>query len=460
MNRKQVVGLLALCSAAGLAAQDCNVRDFGARPNDLEKDTVAIQAAIDACAERGGGRVLLPPGRFVSGHLKLKSNIEFHVALGAELEGSPDIVDYPKMDGAAGLDHGEDELKRDGLLVADHVDNVALTGFGTIDGRGIVFWDPGFLEQSVSRPTLPRPMPWVAFRHATAVRISDVHFVDSPSYGVTISESQFVRIERIRVTNHPKSPNTDGIQIVDSADIAISGVRIATGDDAIVLKSHRRAVEDIVVRDSVLESDDAAFKFGTGSEMPIRRISLLDTTIQRTRMGIALFMKDGGLFEDLEVRNVRFTGAPTRHTTEYPIYIDVDRRTAASKLGVIRDLRFENLRLTTRGNVLIQGHRLAPIDGITFSDVRLAIVGTPVDLTTLRGKPRGNALIGELLDSVDYARAPTHFMLAHARDVQIDDVRISAARAGRSLIKLVDVADAEAIERALQSVDGARDETP
>ncbi len=444
--------LLAACAAA--QAKDCNVLDYGAKPDDADKDTAGIQRAIDACAARPyGGRVVIPEGRWISGQVRLKSDVDLHVARGALLLGSPDIADYPRMNAVAGLDHGEDELKRDGLIVADDVQRVALTGSGTIDGNGEAFWGEGFMASGKSRPALPRPMPWIAFRNARDVRVRDLAFRNSPSYGVNITESSLVRITDIRIENATRSPNTDGIQIVDSSDVVIAGVHINTGDDAIVLKSHRRPIEDIVVRDSLLISDDAAFKFGTGSQQTIRRVSFVDSSIRDSRMGIALFMKDGGVYEDLLVRNVRFGGARTRHGTEYPIYFDIDRRSASSPLGRIRDIRLEGLRLESRGNLLIQGHPQAPIEGLRLRDVEFAVGGDAVALPGLRGKPRGNALIGELPDSVDYAREDAHLTLAHVRDARFEDVRILAPERGRQTMFLKDVSDGDALRATVNRRD-------
>jgi hypothetical protein len=289
-------------------------------------------------------------------------------------------------------------------------------------------------------------MPWIAFRNARDVRIRDLSFRNSPSYGVNITESSLIRIHDIRIENHVKSPNTDGIQIVDSRDVIIAGVHINTGDDAVVLKSHRSPIEDIVVRDSLLISDDAAFKLGTGSEQSMRRISLIDTSIRDSRFGITFFMKDGGLYEDILVRNVRFGGKRTRHSTEYPIYADIDRRNPTSTLGRIRDLRFEGLRLESRGNLLIQGHPLSPIEGLRMRDVEFVVGDDAVDLSALRGKPRGNALIGALPDSVDYARERAHITLAHVRGAMFEDVRVVAPAGRRTTLFRKDVEDSEGLE--------------
>src|SRR5947199_4241552 len=80
--------------SCGMAAT-FNVKDFGAAGDGRKKDTAAIARAIDACAKAGGGTVVVPPGKYLTGALRLKSYVTFEVEAGATLLGSPDPEDYP-----------------------------------------------------------------------------------------------------------------------------------------------------------------------------------------------------------------------------------------------------------------------------------------------------------------------------------------------------------------------------
>lgn len=432
---------LALCFVAATAtARDCHITEFGAIANDARVDTAAIQAAIDACSAGGGGRVVVPPGRFVSGSVFLKSHIELHLSHGALLLGSPNLADYAPSKESAG---SHTEGKRDGLLIAEKAEHVAITGAGIVDGNGESFWDPGFLASGKSRPSLPRPMPWVEFRDSRFITVRDTTFRHSPSYGVAFTRSSDVHVDNVKVFNDPRSPNTDGIQVNDSQRVTIRGVHISTGDDAIVLKSDNADVEDVVVSDSILTSDDGAFKFGTSSSKAIRRVTLRDTTMIDSRIGVALFMRRGGVFEDLEVRNLKFVGR-SRSWMEWPIYIDIDRRAEGNALGRIRDVRIEGMRIESRGNVLITGNPAALMENVTLRDIEFRVV-EPAALARLSNKPRGNVTAGTVPGSVDHSRENSHFTFGHIRGLVVDNVRVVGqpqAVAARRPVTLIDVAGA------------------
>ena len=433
---------LALClAAAPAAARDCLITEFGATAGDDKVDTKAIQAAVDACAAAGGGRVVVPAGRFVSGTVMLKSHIELHLVRGALLLGSPSLADYAPSQESAG---SHTEGKRDGLLIAEKAERVAITGAGIVDGNGESFWDPGFLASGKSRPSLPRPMPWVEFRDSRFIIVRDTTFRNSPSYGVAFTRSSDVHVDNVKVFNDPRSPNTDGIQVNDSQRVTIRAVHIATGDDAIVLKSDHRDVEDVVVSDSILTSDDGAFKFGTSSSKAIRRVTLRDTTMIDSRIGVALFMRRGGVFEDFEVRNLRFLGR-SRSWMEWPIYIDIDRRAEGNALGRIRNVRIEGMQIESRGNVLITGNPAALMENVTLRDIEFT-VSEPAPLERLSNKPRGNITAGTVPGSVDHSRENSHFTFGHIRGLVLDRVRLRGKPedlAARRPFTLIDVVDAQ-----------------
>ncbi len=110
----------------------CDARAMGAKGDGKTKDTVALQAAIDACAAKGGGEVRLAAGTYLSAPLSLKSHVHLVLQKDATLLGSPDVADYPLREDA--------KWRRVSLLHADKVTDIAITGEGIVDGQGQVWW--------------------------------------------------------------------------------------------------------------------------------------------------------------------------------------------------------------------------------------------------------------------------------------------------------------------------------
>ena len=124
-----LIALLNLIAATTRAAdkQALNVLDFGAKGDGATKDTAAIQKALDACGDNGGGTVLLPEGIFLTGSLALHANTTLQLSSRASLLGSPDIADYPLE-----TVRWEGEF-RDGhraLLSASNAANITITEIG------------------------------------------------------------------------------------------------------------------------------------------------------------------------------------------------------------------------------------------------------------------------------------------------------------------------------------------
>jgi polygalacturonase len=393
----------------------CDVTAFGAVADDEALDDDAIARAISACAP-SGGTVVLPSGVFLTGGVQLASDITFHLNGGAVLKGSTRLADYVAMRGLGGaeLERAEDANNR-GVLSAVGVRNVTLSGTGVIDGSGAAFW--GDLEN--------RPDFAVGFADCRNVRVRDVTIIDPAKYNVRFNNCDDVVVDGVTINAPMLSPNSDGIQIRDSADVRISNCLISTGDDAIVLKAHERNVERVTITNCRITSDDAAFKFGTGSQTVTRDITVSNVVITDSRYGVALFMQDGGVYENARFTNMVIqTGG--RHRREYPIYIDVDTRFGDGRFGTVRDITFDGLDIRTRGNILIGGQADAPVTGVTLSNIRMTVADA-VDLNATAGKPRGNRLQAQVTGAADFSGEVGHIVLGRTRGVTVRDVTVSGA---------------------------------
>ncbi|MEO1135825.1 MAG: glycosyl hydrolase family 28 protein [Pseudomonadota bacterium] len=440
-----LIGPVAFCSAHVSASEAeaavCRPQDRGAAPNDNAEDTAAIQAAIDACAGINGV-VSLSPGVWRTGGLTLGSDLVFRLEAGAELRLIPEIGKYIALN----PDAGEGD-RRYVALHAPHAKNLRIEGPGAINGSGPDFWDENFYALGIPRPTRPRPGPVIELADCKHVVVDSLRMENLPAYAIRFHRCFHGEAKRVVIHNDPRSPNTDGIQIRDSADITIRGADIATGDDAIVLKSGARAVERIKVEDSRLMSDDAALKFGTGSRHGVKDSVFRNITVEDSRYGVAIFAIDGGvhernLFEGLKIE----TGG--RHARTYPIFVDVDRREADRGWGGVSGLTFRDIEIASAGASLIAGNPKGPVSGLRLENISIARRGQTEALNRA-GKPRGNVTIKAQSESVDYSRENAELVLAHIRDLTILDVKPPPCNdlSGRRIVAAIDIAIAKGSDR-------------
>lgn len=407
----------------------CDVRLYGAYPGDETDDTAGIQTAVDDCKGKGG-KVLLEGGRYLAGSIELGSHMTFAIAAGSRLSAIPDIERFPlrkdvSATGNAGALSGDGYSEYRAFLYASKATGLTIEGPGMLDGQGPLFWDPGFIEGSQPRPSLPRPQQMIELVDGTDLTVRDLTLVDAPAYSIRFYRSDRVRAENIKIRNHPRSPNTDGIQIRDTSNAIIRGADINTGDDAIVIKSYARMVENVIVTDSILTSDDSAIKFGTAGYTGVRNSLFSNIIIRDSRYGIALFQMDGGLYQYNRFHNIQVeTGG--RWPRTYAVYVDVDRRREDSPWGRIEGLTFSEIESFSGGNWLIAGNGKSKIRDLTLRNVSLRLPERIADLSATVRKPRGNTLLTPNADSEDYSKVQAHFALANIAGLTVDGLTIDA----------------------------------
>jgi polygalacturonase len=213
------------------ASSTCDPHAYGAKGDGTVKDTAAIQAAIDACAAKGGGTVRLAAGTYLSAPIVLKSNITLQLDRGATLLGSSDHGDYPP----------KQEFRTPGLqslVSATHASNIAITGEGTIDGAGQSWWptarsikNSGVMGATFLRPRL------IVFDHCAHVLVDGVNIENSPMWQLVPYYSDDVTIRNVRLLAPADSPNTDAIDPFASSNVRIEHVFADVGDDNVAIKS-------------------------------------------------------------------------------------------------------------------------------------------------------------------------------------------------------------------------------
>ncbi len=383
-----------------------DVKAFGALGDGLTLDTAAIQRTIEACHAAGGGTVVFPAGNFLSATITLRSNITLDLSPGAVLLGSTRLADYPV---------------RKHLIFADGVENIALTGHGAIDGQGDAFFDQNM------RPLPERLAQLIEIENSRGIRVEGITVRKSGNWTFRVRHCDDVKIRGLSILNNLHAINTDGLQIDTSRNVFISDCRIETGDDCIVLKggagSAEAPIENVTVTNCVLRTSESALKFGTGTARDFRHCLFTNIVIRDSTIGIALMMKDGGTIEDVRFSNIAITTAPkSAQNLEWPILVDVERRTNASRLGHIRDVVFSGVTIYSKGRVLVEGMPGSPIEGIAFRDVALRLTG--YENIARAKKPHGGSKRGSD-DSLDYAKSPGAFIFAYVRGLDLEAVTVA-----------------------------------
>jgi len=376
-----MVSLIFFITAAAKAhgAASCDPRAFGAKVDGVSKDTAAIQAAIDACAQHSGGTVRLSAGTWLSAPIVLKSNITLELEKGATLLGSPDHKDYP----------AKTEFRAPGLqslVSATDATNVAIIGEGTIDGAGESWWeearahgDHGVMGSEHTRPRL------VVFDHCRHVRVEGVTIQNSPMWQLVPYYSDDVTIRNIRVLAPQHSPNTDAIDPFSSSNVRIDHVFADVGDDDVAIKSGQAnsAGPDDPSRDITIT--DCTFLHGhglsVGSEIAggVKNIRAERVHFDGTDNGIRIKAnRDRGndvgemVFRDIEMKNVKNALVISEY---YPKILppDTDPPQPVTRLTPhFHDITLENVTATDIVSAgAIAGLPEAPIRGVVLKNVRI-----------------------------------------------------------------------------------------
>ena len=288
-----------------------DVSTFGAISDGESLTTPHLQAAIDACAHAGGGTVIVPAGRYVTGTLWLRSNVTLHLEAGATLLGSQDFDDFPKWFSqweGAGVKHA-----RAALVCGEGLENVAITGRGTIDGRGKIWWDsqrqnPG----AIRRPHLVRIVD------SRNVLVEGVTLRNSPMWTLSPLACDNVTISKVTVINPPDSPNTDGINPDSCRNVRISDCHVDVGDDCITIKAGKeddgrrqlRACENITVTNCTLMAGHGGVVIGSEISGGVRNVTISNCVFVGTDRGIRIKARRGrgGLVEDVRASNLVMDG--------------------------------------------------------------------------------------------------------------------------------------------------------
>ena len=373
-----------LATPLELISGDHLVTDYGAVGDGVTLNTKSIQKAIDQCSSEGGGRVVIGPGRFLTGTLVMKDHVELHVVKEAVLLGSTDPSDYPEMVTAYRF-YGDEWVKQS-LIFGANLEDIAITGEGVIDGQG-----EAFQVTTKVKPDRYRNRPYVIrFTECTGVVVQNITLQNSAMWMQHYLACDKVLIENIKVWNHCNK-NNDMIDIDGCRDVVIRGCEGDTDDDALTLKSTSpRACENVAISNCILSSHCNAIKLGTESTGGFKNITITDCVVKPSSKeeviyglpegisGISLEVVDGGTMDGVIISNVVIDGP------EVPLFIRLGNRARPHMegigkpgVGALKNIRIEDLVVRNGGKTgcSITGIPGYPVRNVSLSNISMELLG-------------------------------------------------------------------------------------
>ena len=337
--------------------------------------TVAIQQALDAVRDAGGGKVILPAGRFPSGPLVLGSKTELHLSKGAVLVMSDKDSDFPA-----------EKNRRPAFLSASNAHDIRISGEGSIEGQGGRWWKVFLDEKARGIKDAPRRPQLIAISRCERVEVEGISTIDPPNTHYSFKDCQALAIRGIKAIAPDESPNTDALNLSGARNVLIERCHISTGDDNIVLlcgaarKKGLPEVDNVVIRDCTLGFGHG-LSIGSYTTGGVRNVTAENITFDGTTSGIRMkaWRDRGGVVEDIHYRNiamknVRYPVWITSYYPKPPAHPSRDQPTGGKSLNPVwRDISIENLTVTgSRNSILLWGLPDEPIDGVTFKNAKIS----------------------------------------------------------------------------------------
>jgi polygalacturonase len=418
--RRQFISLLLLLSTLGTApGKTVDVTKAGIVGDGAKLNTASIQKVIDDCSAAGGGTILFPAGRYLTGTIQIKNNVTLRLEKDATLLGSTDVADYRNLDPFI---DGSGNPMGHALIVAVDAENVGIEGKGTVDGQSPEL-------KAKQNPYVLRPflLRWV---RCTNVTVRDVHLANPGAWTLNFFQTKGAVIEGVTIRSRDLGmPNNDGINLDSSENVRVRNCDVISGDDALVIKSTSSAKpsRDIKATKCKLSSRTNAIKLGTESIGGFENISVTDCQITNTKMaGIALYAVDGGDLRNVSISDITMDGVVV------PISIRLGARLKTFREGdqprqtpgKLRDVTIKNVSAKNIEMIgmLINGIPGFPVEALTLENIQLELPGGGTAEAANVQLPENEKAYPEF-DMFGKSMPAYGIYARHLRDVKFQNVR-------------------------------------
>ena len=400
--------------AITLKAERVDMLKSGAKADGKTLNTTLIKHTVDRLSQAGGGTLFFPAGTYLTGAIRLKSNITLELEAGATLLFSDNFDDYlPFM-----------EVRHEGVMMKSYsplisamdAENITIKGEGTLDGQGKAWWTEFFriyvdLEKNGMRElnkyqplwerendvealyaetnedwhgTLKRRFfrpPFIQPVRCRRVRIEGVKIINSPFWTVNPEFCDNVVVTGVTIHNVP-SPNTDGINPESCRNVHISDCHISVGDDCITLKSGRDAqarrlgvpCENITITNCTMLSGHGGVVIGSEMSGSVRKVTISNCVFDGTDRGIRIKSTRGrgGVVEDIRVSNIIMSNIKREAVVLNLKYSKMPVEPMSERTPLFRDISISGLTAVgVKTPVKIVGLEEAPVTDIILRDINV-----------------------------------------------------------------------------------------
>jgi polygalacturonase len=386
-----------------------NIVQYGAKSNGTFNNTEAIKKTIKVCSKNGGGIVLIPKGKFLSGAIHLENNVNLHLQDGAEIVFSTNPNDFLPL--VHTTFEGTECMNYSPLIYAYQKTNVAITGKGTINGQAnndnwwswsgkdTYGWKDGMPKQQKDIENLMnmaekgievperifgknhylRPN-FVEFFECTNVLVKDIKIINAPFWILHPMKATNVTIDGVTINSH--GPNNDGCDPEYSKNVIIKNCSFTTGDDCIAIKAGRDAdgrrvgikTENIIVQNCKMYDGHGGVTIGSEMSAGVSNVYVENCVMSSPNLDVAIRLKTnskrGGLIENFYVRNIEI-GEVKEAVLKVDMFYSVHGNQEGKFIPRIENISLENVKVKYGGkfSILATGHKESPIKNITFNNV-------------------------------------------------------------------------------------------
>ncbi len=375
-----------------------NVRDFGAYGDGVHDDTNAIQCAIMACPK--DSRVYVPEGVYKISSIFLKSNLVLDLAKGAVLSAFTEREKFPILPGIIESYDEKEEYNLgswegnpldtfSAILCGLNVENVVITGEGTVDGcTSFENWWHNPKERVIAwRPRL------FFINHCENITMHGITVQNSPSWTLHPYFSKHLKFIDVKIKNPANSHNTDGLDPESCEDVLVLGTYISVGDDCIAIKSgkiymakkYQIPTSNMTVRQCCMRDGHGAVTVGSEIAAGVKNVHITDCLFMNTDRGLRVKTRRGrgklSVLDDIAFENIDMDNVMTPFVVNSFYFCDPDGKTeyvgtkkplpVDDRTPSIQSLSFKNIKATNChvAGAYICGLPEKKIEKLTFENI-------------------------------------------------------------------------------------------